>query len=332
MCGVEVAGSNPRNRVNPSPTIPAEKLAELRKAYNAALAEVVRVHERLAILRVCPDWPIPAFAPGQYTTLGLGNWEPVVAGAAGEIPRAAGDHGMVRRAYSVSCPLVDSNGTLLDVAAAPYLEFYVTLVLRSDAHPPSLTPRLFALSPGDRLFVGPHFVGHYTLAHVRPEDDVLFIATGTGEAPHNAMVADLLARGHRGRIASLVCVRLRRDLGYLEKHRELERRYGNYRYLVLTTREPENLDPAAPGYVGKVYLQEYFERGDCERDLGYTLDPAQTHVFLCGNPDMIGLPQTAAGGDCVEPHPRGMVKALEARGFRLDGPRNAGSIHCEKFW
>lgn len=311
----------------------AEKLAELRKAaYNAALVGVVRVHEALAILRVRPDWPIPSFAAGQYTTLGLGNWESTVADDANEIPSTANDQRMVKRAYSVSCSLLDSTGKLMWVSKARYLEFYVSLVHHAYVHGPTLTPRLFALSPGDRLFVGHRLAGHYTLAKVQPEDDVLFIATGTGEAPHNAMLADLLARGHRGRIASIACVRLRRDLGYLTQHRELERRYGNYRYLALTTREPENLDPTAPGYAGKVYVQEYFERRDCERDLGYSLDPGHTHAFLCGNPAMIGLPRTELAGGYTEPQPRGMVKVLESRGFRLDTPRSAGSIHCEKFW
>ncbi len=311
----------------------AEKYAGLRNAaYNAALAGVVRVHAALAILRVRPDWPIPAFAAGQYTTLGLGNWESTIADEANEIPFSADDQRMVKRAYSVSCSLLDSAGKLMRASEAPYLEFYVALVHHVDLHGPALTPRLFVLSPGDRLFVGHRFAGHYTLAKVQPNDDVLFIATGTGEAPHNAMLADLLARGHRGRIASIVCVRLRRDLGYLIQHRELERRYGNYRYVVLTTREPENLDPSTPGYAGKIYVQEYIERGDCERDLGYSLDPGQTHAFLCGNPAMIGLPRMELAAGCTEPQPRGMVKVLESRGFHLDTPRSPGNIHCEKFW
>jgi ferredoxin--NADP+ reductase len=311
----------------------SKTLAELRKAaYNAALVEVVRVHEALAILRVRPDWQIPTFAAGQYTTLGLGNWESTVADGGGTIPSLADDQRMVKRAYSVSCSLLDAAGNLLRVSEAHYLEFYVSLVHHAEAHGPALTPRLFALTPGDRLFVGPRFVGHYTLAKVQPDDDVLFIATGTGEAPHNAMLADLLALGHRGRIASIVCVRLRLDLGYLTQHRELERRYGNYRYVALTTREPENLDQTAPGYAGKVYLQKYFERGDCERVLGYSLDPDHTHAFLCGNPAMIGLPRTELGGGYTETQSSGMVRVLESRGLRLDTPRSVGNIHCERFW
>jgi ferredoxin--NADP+ reductase len=121
-------------------------------------------------------------------------------------------------------------------------------------------------------------------------------------------------------------------LGYLEKHLALEKAYGNYRYLWLTTREPENLDPSAPGFVGKRYLQEYFESGAFERDAGLTLDPGRMHVFLCGNPEMIGVPLRSEGGTWSYPQPKGMVQVLEQFGFRADFPRQPGNIHFEKYW
>jgi ferredoxin--NADP+ reductase len=39
-------------------------------------------------------------------------------------------------------------------------------------------------------------------------------ATGTGEAPHNAMIAELLARHHAGPIVSAVGARNRAEPGY----------------------------------------------------------------------------------------------------------------------
>ena len=63
-------------------------------------------------------------------------------------------------------------------------------------------------------FIGEKITGNFTLDPVKPEDAVIFLATGTGEAPHNYMLWELLRRGHRGRILSACCVRYRRDLGY----------------------------------------------------------------------------------------------------------------------
>ncbi|MEZ5320914.1 MAG: hypothetical protein R2698_02315 [Microthrixaceae bacterium] len=64
-----------------------------------------------------------------------------------------------------------------------------------------------------------------------PADTVVLLSTGTGEAPQNAMVTELLRKGHHGPIVSAVSVRQWADLGYLDKHRRLEQRFANYHYL-----------------------------------------------------------------------------------------------------
>jgi ferredoxin--NADP+ reductase len=308
------------------------EVAKLRGAhYNAQVTEFRLVHDDLAILRVRPDWGRLEFIPGQYTVLALGYWEPRVAGVQAEALEPGQFKQLAKRAYSIGASMLDSSGRIAPPQHGDELEFYVALVRQAEKHAPALTPRLFALSAGDRLYLGPHAHGHYTLEGVRPEDDLVFAATGTGEAPHNAMLAELLARGHRGRIVSITCVRYERDLAYLATHRRLEQMFSDYHYVALTTREPCNVDPTRPDYVGKCYLQDYFASGRLEESCALTLDPARTHVFLCGNPTMIGAPQHAHALRFY-PRPTGMVEILEARGFRLDEPHHAGNIHLEKYW
>src|SRR5437660_4453051 len=159
----------------------------------------------------------------------------------------------------------------------------MVLVRESEKGPPALTPRLFTLQEGARLFMGEKIAGHFTLDPVQPGDTVLFLATGTGEAPHNYMFWELLRRGHEGRVLSACCVRYRRDLAYLPVHEELMRRHPNYTYLALTTREADTVKH-------KVYIQDLITSGQLEERLGMALDPQRTHVFLCGNPKMIGVP------------------------------------------
>lgn len=302
------------------------------KHYNAEVIDLRRLHDELMILRVKPDGQSPGFLPGQYTVLGLGYWEPRVAGTDPEELSDEQRRKLVRRAYSFSCSLLDDAGHLIAPERCDHLEFYITLIRHAEEHPPGLTPRLFGLSPGSRLFVGPKTTGHYTLESVQPDDDVVFIATGTGEAPHNAMVAHLLDVKHRGRLVSVTCARLRHDLGYVEQQRELERQYPTYRYLTLTTREAENLDPRIPGYVGKRYLQDYFASGNFAEEAEIDLDPARTHVFLCGNPRMIGAPRPESEGASRYPSPQGMVETLEAMGFKADQRDVPGNVHYEKYW
>src|SRR5207244_6441526 len=136
-----------------------------------------------------------------------------------EVP--PGEEGkLIRRAYSLSCSVLDERGELLDLERTDWLEFYVVLVRETEPghKPPALTPRLFMLREGDRLYVGEKITGHFTLDPVQPTDSVVFLATGTGEAPHNYMLWELLSKQHEGKILSACCVRYGRDLGYRAIH------------------------------------------------------------------------------------------------------------------
>jgi ferredoxin--NADP+ reductase len=307
-----------------------EQIADLRRQkYNATVARLVKVHGDLLIMRVRPDARLQAHKPGQYTALGLGYWEPRFPGSAEEVLPESDLAKLARRSYSISCSVLDDARQLLDRTDANWLEFYIVLVRETErALPPALTPRLFLLQEGDRLFMGEKITGNFTLDPVRPDDAVVFLATGTGEAPHNYMMWELLRRGHRGRILSACCVRYGRDLGYRSIHNDLMGRYPNYVYLPLTTREADSVDH-------KVYIQDLITSGQLEERLGQSLDPQRTHVYLCGNPKMIGVPEkNRATGERVFPQPPGVIEILEKRGFHTDQPSQKikGNLHFEEFW
>lgn len=308
----------------------ADQIDELRRTkYNATVLRLLKVHSDLLIMRVRPDFARPAHRPGQYTTLGLGMWEPRVPGVQAETLAAADATKLARRSYSISCSVLDRKSDLLDMTQTDWLEFYVVLV-RNSGKPaaPVLTPRLFMLTEGDRVHLGEKIAGNYTLEGVRPDDNVIFLSTGTGEAPHNYMLWDLLRRQHRGKILSACCVRFRQDLAYRAIHDTLMSRYANYAYLPLTTRED------TPGG-RKVYIQDLITSGELERVLGERLDPARTHVYLCGNPKMIGAPEKdRATGQLVFPDELGVIRILTERGFALDqhAQKIRGNIHYEEYW
>jgi ferredoxin--NADP+ reductase len=302
--------------------------AELcKKSYNATVASIRLANDDLMILRIRPDAGVNPHRPGQYSTLGLGTWEPRAPGCQDEIPKPGEEKKLIRRAYSISCSIVDEAGQLPDRVGQDWLEFYIVLVRHADKAPPALTPRLFMLKEGDRVFVGEKIAGHYTLEPVKPTDNVLFLSTGTGEAPHNYMLWELFKKKHLGKILSACCVRYARDLGYLDIQNRLMGQYSNYKYLALTTREP--------GIKHKVYIQDSIVSGELEERLGARLDPATTHVFLCGNPKMIGVPQrNRETGSVTYPQPPGVIEILEARGFKADisATKFKGNIHFEEYW
>ncbi|WP_173403180.1 ferredoxin--NADP reductase [Rhodopirellula sallentina] len=311
----------------------AQEQRQLRERfYNATIIDRIDITDDLAKFRIRPDNGIPAFDPGQYVALGLGNWEPRLLGTQPEDVPINKARKIVRRAYSISCPMLDEEGNLATQDSVDYLEFYITLVRQGAtavSKPPALTPRLFGKSVGDRVVLEKKIVGKYKLGSYEPDDTMLFLGTGTGEAPHNAMAAKLLATGHRGRIIIATSVRYRHDCAYMNEHRVLMRQYPNYLYLPMTTREPENLQPDHPQFVGKQYLQAMFTSGKLSELAEDPLDPANTHVFLCGNPDMIGY--IAPGAEA--PENPGMLPLLRAAGFRDDvQEHHAGTIRFEKYW
>jgi len=296
---------------------------ELRaEHYNAVITHFEPTHSDLWVLRVKPDDGDTSYVPGQYATLGLGYWEDRIDDATDPDADKKWEK-LIRRSYSISSRMFDDSGYLTDESKNDELEFYIVLVAPTDDNTPALTPRLALKRPGDRLYLGPKVAGRYTLGDVTdPNQTVVFLSTGTGEAPHNGMLVDLLRRGHVGHIVSAVSVRQWQDLGYMESHRTLEERYPNYHYLPLPTREPD---------VPKRYIQSLVEADVFATDLGITLDPDNTHVFLCGNPAMIGLPEDGENGP-EYPEVTGVVELLAKRGFTLDQRKAPGNIHFEEYW
>ena len=335
----------------------AQKLELREKHYNATITERIDVHEGLARFRVRPDNGFSPFHAGQYVALGLGNWEARLADSQEENLEEKKRWKMTRRAYSISCPVVEQvnnrqpdsgqvnamQAKMVTVNEIEYLEFYIALVKHASSptgKPPSLTPRLFLFGDGDRVEVQKKIVGTYILENVKPDDTVLMISTGTGEAPHNSMTTELLSSGHTGKIINVTTVRTRLDLGYWSEHQELQKQYGNYKYLAYTTREIENWDKTHPDYVGKQYVQDLFASGKLAEHAGDALSPSNTHVFLCGNPSMIGY--TPPGAD--PPATPGMLQVLKKGGFaEVDDPKGKdepngidrdgpGTIRFEKYW
>ena len=300
-----------------------EVIDELRaEHYNATITHFEPTHSDLWVLRVKPDHGSVSHLPGQYASLGLGYWEERIDSAVDPDLDAKFDK-LIRRSYSISCRIFDEHGYLSDDWTSDELEFYIVLVPPTPDNVPGLTPRLALKKPGDRIYLGPKVAGRYTLAPVTdPAGTVILLSTGTGEAPHNAMVTELLRKGHHGPIVSAVTVREWADLGYTDQHRELEKRYPNYTYLPLPTRESD---------VPKRYIQDLITADAFEKELGVPLDAATTHVFLCGNPAMIGLPEEHDGEERF-PEVTGVVELLTERGFTLDRRNQPGNIHFEEYW
>src|ERR1041384_925061 len=107
--------------------------------YNATVIARQDITPELAILRIRPDEPNFAFAPGQFAMIGLAHFSPRI-----DPDESDASHGppekLIRRAYSIASSSREKR----------YVELYLNLV-----HCGALTSRLWMLKPGDRLWLSP---------------------------------------------------------------------------------------------------------------------------------------------------------------------------------
>jgi len=269
--------------------------ANNQSPYNATVVGREEINPQLIILRVRPDTNVFDFKPGQFAVLGLPGSAARVAEATPE--EIIEPDKMIRRAYSIASSSLEKR----------YVEFYLTLITSG-----ALTPRLFALKHGDRVFMGPKASGIFTLDKVAPEKAAVLIATGTGLAPYVSMLRTLLVNEDKRRFVILHGARYSWDLGYRGELESLARLRPNFTYIPSITRADQ--DPHFIGYSGRI--QALVEQGVVEKESGITLDPDKAEVFLCGNPEMV----------------KAVTELLAKKGFAGKGGTTPATIHVEEYW
>lgn len=270
----------------------------LKHKYNAFISHKIEIAPGLAILRVGPDgWEIPKFIPGQFAVLGLFISEPRCHCSEPET-KCRKPTTLIRRAYSISSSAVINE----------YLEFYINLIYSG-----TLTPRLFSLEVGDRLWLSIKFSGLFALSDVSEEKDILMIATGTGLAPYMSMLRTFLKSQPQRRFTLLHGARHSCDLGYQTELIALQSLCNNFHYLPIISR-PRDEHLQWNGPVG--HVQSFWTSGILDQHLGFHPSPKDTEVFLCGNPKMV----------------RETFEMLSKEGYQAQTKKNSGDVHVEQYW
>ncbi len=265
---------------------------------NAIVSQKIEIAPGLAILRVVPDgWDLPDFTAGQFAVIGLPPDAPRCAGAEVEEAPPPPER-MLKRAYSIASSSLSSE----------FMEFYIALVPYG-----GLTPRLFALEPGSRIWLGAKTSGHFTLSEAPDDAHVIFVGTGTGLAPYMSMLRTYLEAGSSRHFAVLHGARHSWDLGYRSELMTLTRLCENFRYLPVVSR-PDEEHAGWDGPTG--HVQDLWSSGQVEKAWGFHPTPENTHVFLCGSPGMIDS----------------MVEMLGEEGFVEQTRSQPGQIHVERYW
>jgi len=230
--------------------------------------------ERLYSLRFEVD--LPPFKPGQFVRIGLDI-----------------DGERVARPYS-----------LVNVPGQSPGEIYYNPVPDGP-----LSPRLAALRPGDRLWVGDSANGFLVLDEVPDCRHLWLLATGTGVGPFVSMLGTDTPWQRFERVVLVHSVRHGAELGYRERMQALaERHPDRFHYLPTVTRE------AVPGALAG-RIPALISDGSLEQAAGLALGPAHSHVMLCGSAAMIA----DAGA------------VLGERGMRRHRRREPGHVTVEKY-
>ena len=255
---------------------------------NSTLVGRIEITPDLLILQIKPDTGVPAFVPGQYVALGLPGAASRLHGSKDEQEVPAPDK-IIKRAYSIGSSPVQKE----------YLEFYIAVVPDG-----SLTPRLAALRPGDRLFSQPKVTGTFTLEGVGDDRNLILVSTGTGLAPFMSMVITPGTWSAARRITIVHGVRYPSDFAYADELTSFSEAGRNFTYLPIASRANEEF----AGRKGRI--QKLFESGEISPD------PSTDSVFLCGNPAMI----------------EEMERHLTNNGFVVHSKKTPGNLHIEKYW
>ncbi|MBN2676039.1 MAG: ferredoxin--NADP reductase [Alphaproteobacteria bacterium] len=226
--------------------------------YNATITKIIQMNNKLREFTIKLDEGDPSFLAGQFSVIGLQTPEGTT----------------VKRAYSIVSAPQDGDR-----------HFYIVLKYTKDkydseARPRALTPLLFDAKEGDRIFLSPRAVGHFTLNLAKEAKQLLFIATGTGLAPFRGMLRSYPEILKTHKIALLHGVRHSNDLGYRDEFTTLAQANSkNFFYIPIVSQEDSWM--GQKGRTGNV-----LSSNTIETFFGKSFS-AETHAFFCGNPRMI---------------------------------------------
>jgi ferredoxin--NADP+ reductase len=223
------------------------------------------------------DAEIAPFEAGQFTKLGLH--------INGEI---------VGRPYS-----------LVNAPDEHPLEFYFIVVREG-----TLSAHLAGLQPGEEILVAPQPAGFLKLSEVPSARHLYLLSTGTGIGPFLSILKTGTPWQRFERVVLVHAVRTVAELNYRDTIQKFSTAYPHqFSYIPFVSREP--FDGALSGRVPQAIAD-----GRLEQRMGINFNAADSHVMLCGNPQMV----------------EDTTNVLVARGLKKHRRRDPGQISVENYW
>ena len=211
--------------------------------------EVVNVkHWTESLYSVRISAPEVKFIAGQYTKISLNI-----------------DNEDIARPYSfVNSPNED------------FLEFYSVSVPNGP-----LSTKLQQLKKGDFINVSPNNNGFLILNEVPLIDNIWMLATGTAIGPYLSILKTKDSWNNFKKVILVHAVRYNNELTYQETISDLKDIYGD-RFIYITYVSREDSENSLAGRI-----PESISKGVLEKKAGVKILPDNTHIMICGNPEMV---------------------------------------------
>ena len=275
--------------------------------YNASVV-IIYSNDEARVIRVYPDDYRMKYKPGQYGSLGLESYN--------------NPNKILKRAFCISSSMINiSKKKLIKHDDLAYYEFYFNKVPKTSRE--QLTPKLFGLRNGDRMFCGEKIVGYYTTDNLKDGMNVLLLGTDTGESPNNSIVTELLLHERASRICNVLIGPPKWQSLYMEQHQILMKLYDNYFFRTINTQKILDLENMiASALDDEDHSISYF---------GFNLNSKSSHVFLSGDPAMIGAPKKK-GRWKYEHSTSGIIPILTSYGFDVSTRFKPRNVEYECYW
>jgi len=174
----------------------------------------------------------------------------------------------------------------------------------------SLSNALVKLKPNESVWVKRQANGFFTLDEVPESNELWMLGTGTGVAPFFSILNTDEPWTRFKKIVLVHAVRTKIDLRYQKLIALLQEKRGNqFKFQAFVSRE--KISGTIEGRIPAAILD-----GSLEAAVNLPLSAKDSHVMLCGNPDMV----------------KDTVELLKARNLRKNRRRSPGHITVENYW
>ncbi|CUX96051.1 Ferredoxin--NADP reductase [Candidatus Mikella endobia] len=235
-------------------------------------------HWRDGLFSLIVHAPIYPFTAGQFTKIGMNI-----------------NGNKIQRAYSYVNAPQNSN-----------LEFYLIAVPNG-----KLSQALHKLQSGNQIMITKEAAGLFVLNKIPPCQNLWMIATGTAIGPYLSILEHGKELERFKRIILIYAVRFVHNLNYLPQMLKLQHRYNDKLQIQIIISQEK-----VPGYLmGRI--PTLIANGSLELAVDLNLNAKNSHVMICGNPNMIVDTQQLLNN---------------SRGMRKNSKYNPGHITIENYW